>query len=39
MQNGADTLASMLNRKTSNGFMFSALLTDDGTEVFELARA
>ena len=34
-----DELASMLNRKTSDGFMFSALLTYGGTKVFEMARA
>ena len=33
-----DELSSMLNCKTPNGFMFSALLSDCGTEVFELAR-
>jgi hypothetical protein len=37
LQNGPDALASMLNCKTPDGFMFSTLLTDSGTEVFELA--
>jgi hypothetical protein len=28
----------MHNRKTPNGFMFSALLTEGGAELFELTR-
>jgi len=39
LQHGTDALTSMLTGKSSDGFMFSALLTYSGTEVFETARA
>jgi len=38
LQNGTDTLASMPNHKTLNGFVFSALLTEGSAERFELTR-
>ena len=38
LQNGTDTLASMPNRKTLNGFVFSALLTEGSAELYELGE-
>jgi hypothetical protein len=38
LQNGTDTLASMPNRKTLNGFVFSALLTEGSAELMSSAR-
>jgi hypothetical protein len=36
---GVDSLTSVLNCKTSNGFTFIALLTEGGTTHFELTNA
>jgi hypothetical protein len=38
LQNGTDTLASMPNHKTLNGFVFSALLTEGSAELYELGE-
>jgi hypothetical protein len=38
LQNGPDALASMPNRKTLNGFVFSALLTEGSAEFIELGE-
>jgi hypothetical protein len=35
LQNGTDTLASMPNHKTLNGFVFSALLTEGSAKLYE----
>jgi hypothetical protein len=39
LQNGADALTAMQNRKTLDGFAFSVLLNEDGAGHFELTKA
>jgi hypothetical protein len=39
LQNGTNVLAAMRNRKTADGFVFSALLNEDGAGRLELTKA